>query len=300
MKQYALFAGCTIRVALPHIEMVARKVLPLLDIELKELAFACCPNADFRSTDEYSWLVVAARNLALAEKEGLDILSLCPGCTQTLKEANMILKDDASLRAKINKRLERIGLIFRGTTEANHHLVLLHQQIDILLQKIITPLDGIKLAIHTGCHLLMPSWIMQFDNPERPTKLEELVKILGATVTDYPKKTLCCGFGLFGSQKGTASRIIRDKVESAFLAGAEAFVVPCPSCFQQLDRNQLVAKRELKFEYQIPVFYYLQLVGLAMGFDLDEVGYYHGRVRSPELEEKIKSLRDKAVLSCKL
>lgn len=295
MKRYALFTGCTIKVALPHIEMVAKKVLPLLDIELKELAFTCCPNADFRSTEEYSWLVVAARNLALAEKEGLDILSLCPGCTQTLKEANMILKDDKLLRARINKRLEKIGLIFKGTIEVDHHLVLLHQQIDIILQKIIIPLDGIKLAVHTGCHLLMPSWIMQFDNPERPTKLEELVKILGATVIDYPKKTLCCGFGLFGSQKGTASMIIRDKVESAFLAGAEAFIVPCPSCFQQFDRNQLVAKRELKFEYALPVFYYLQLIGLAMGFGLDEVGYYHGRMRSPGLEEKIKSLGRKEV-----
>jgi len=297
MKQYALFAGCTIKAALPHIEMVARKVLPLLDIELKELAFTCCPNADFRSTDEYSWLVVAARNLALAEKEGLEILSLCPGCTQTLKEANMILKDDDSLRARINKRLEKIGLIIKGTTEANHHLVILHQQIDILLQRVTIPLYGIKLAVHTGCHLLMPSRIMQFDSPEQPKKLGELVKMLGGTIIDYPEKTLCCGFGLFGSHKGTASRIIRDKVESAYLAGAEAFVVPCPSCFQQFDRNQLVAKRELKFEYQLPVFYYLQLVGLAMGFDLDEVGYYHGRVRSPELEEKIKSLVKKAVVN---
>jgi len=174
MKQYALFAGCTIKAALPHIEMVARKVLPLLDIELKELAFTCCPNADFRSTDEYSWLVVAARNLALAEKEGLEILSLCPGCTQTLKEANMILKDDDSLRARINKRLEKIGLIFKGTTEANHHLVILHQQIDILLQRVTIPLYGIKLAVHTGCHLLMPSRIMQFDSPEQPKKLGEL------------------------------------------------------------------------------------------------------------------------------
>ncbi|MEW6615206.1 MAG: CoB--CoM heterodisulfide reductase iron-sulfur subunit B family protein [Thermodesulfobacteriota bacterium] len=297
MKQYALFTGCTIKVALPHIEMVARKVFPLLDIDIKELAFTCCPNADFRSMDEYSWLVVAARNLALAEKEGLEILSLCPGCTQTLKEANIILKNDVSLRAEINKRLGKIGLIFQGTTDVNHHLVILHRQIEILLQRITTPLYGIKLAAHTGCHLLMPSWLMQFDSPERPTKLEELVKILGGTTIDYPEKILCCGFGLFGSQKGTASRIIKDKVESASLAGAEAFVVPCPSCFQQFDRNQLVAKRELKFEYQLPVFYYLQLVGLAMGFNLDEVGYYHGRVRSPELEEKIKSLGGKKYYS---
>jgi heterodisulfide reductase subunit B len=297
MKQYALFTGCTIKAALPHIEMVARKVLPLLDIGIKELAFTCCPNADFRSTDEYSWLVVAARNLALAEKEGLEILGLCPGCTQTLREANMVLKDDVSLRAEINKRLGKIGLTFKGTTEVNHHLVVLHRQIDILLQRVTIPLYGIKLAVHTGCHLLMPSRIMQFDNPEQPRKLGELVKMLGSTIINYPEETLCCGFTLFGSHKDIASRIIRDKVESAFLSGAEAFVVPCPSCYQQFDRNQLVAKRELKFEYQLPVFYYLQLVGLAMGFDLDEVGYYHGRVRSPGLEDKIKLLVKKTVVN---
>lgn len=297
MKRYAFFVGCTIKAALPQIETVARKVLPLLDIELEDLAFSCCPNSDFRSTDEYSWLVVAARNIALAEKEGLDILSLCPGCTQTLREANILLKDDESLRTSVNKRLEKIGLIFMGTLEVNHHLVLLQQHIDTLRNKVTTPLYGIKLAAHTGCHLLMPSHIMQFDNPEQPRKLEELIGIVGATPVDYQEKTFCCGFGLFGSQKETASMIIKDKVESAAMAGADAFVVPCPSCFQQLDRNQLVAKRGLKFEAQLPVLYYIQTLGLSMGLSLEEVGYFSGRVRSPELEEKIQSLAQKAAVN---
>ena len=185
MKECAFFIGCTISAALPHIEMIARKVLPLLDISLRDFAFSCCPNSDFRSTDEESWLLVAARNLALAEKEGLDILCLCPGCTQTLKETKMILKNDESLRIKINKRLEKIDLVFKGIAEINHHLVLLQQQIDMLCNRIAVPLYGIKFAVHTGCHLIMPSRVMQFDNPEQPHKLEELVEILGAQTVDF-------------------------------------------------------------------------------------------------------------------
>ncbi|MDY6854765.1 MAG: CoB--CoM heterodisulfide reductase iron-sulfur subunit B family protein [Thermodesulfobacteriota bacterium] len=288
MNKYAFFIGCTILQALPHLEAVARKVLPQLDIELIDLPFSCCPNSDFRSADELSWLALAARNLALAEREGLDILCLCPGCSQTLKEANMALIEDESLKTIINKRLGKIGLKFGGTTQVNHHLVILYRKIELLRDRINTPLSWMKLAAHPSCHMLMPSSSMEFDNPEQPGKLDELVKILGGVPVDYPEKTLCCGFGLFGSYRKTSSMMIKDKVESAASADAEAFVVTCPSCFQQLDRNQVIAKRELKFDVQLPVLYYLQLIGLAIGLKLNEVGYSFARIKSSRLEDKIK------------
>lgn len=275
MSAYALFAGCTIPVLLPHLEAVSRRALPEVGIELVDLPFTCCPTVAVREVDENAWLVMAARNLAVAEEAGLDIVTLCNGCAQSLREAQREL-EDAARRDSVNAALSVVGRRYRGTVRVHHFAMLLHEMRDALVSRADGRLEGLRVASHPGCHLLRPSGVMGFDDPERPVKYDEIVEALGATAVDYPEKSQCCGFKLFDSDRDASARVIADKVDAAAAVGADVLLVGCPSCFQQFDRNQLVAQRATGREHALPVLFLTQLLGLALGLTGDEVGLgYH-------------------------
>jgi heterodisulfide reductase subunit B len=278
MSRYALFSGCTIRVMLPHLEAASRKVMSRLGVELVDLPFTCCPTTAIREVDDDAWLTMAARNLATAEREGLDILALCNGCTQSLKEAQAALKDDAR-RAAVNAKLADIGLEYRGTAAVRHFAEVLYDMREDLATLADGRLTGVRVASQPGCHLLRPSAIMAFDDAERPVKYEELIEAIGATPVDYPNKTLCCGFTLFDVDRAASATIVMDKVEGMSQAGADLVTTGCPSCFTQFDRNQLVAQRLDGRDLRLPVVFFPQLVGLALGFSADEMGLGQHRVK---------------------
>jgi len=278
MRKYALFTGCTIRMMLPHLEVASRKVLSRLDIELVDLPFTCCPTTALREVDDTAWLTMAARNLAVAEEEGLDILALCNGCTQSLKEAQHTLEDPLRRQA-VNGKLAEIGLEYRGTATVNHFAAVLYDMLEELPPLVTGRLAGVRVASQPGCHILRPSEIMAFDDPERPSKYDELIEAIGATPVDYPNKTLCCGFNLFEADRAAAATIVMDKIEAMSKAGADLVTTGCPSCFTQFDRNQLIARRTDGRDVSMPVLFFLQLVGLALGFDADEMGLGQHRVK---------------------
>jgi heterodisulfide reductase subunit B len=129
------------------------------------------------------------------------------------------------------------------------------------------PLTGLKVATHTGCHLLSPYTLHGFDNSENPIVFDALVEALGATPVDYPSKAACCGIGFAVSGQGDpAGRAIGTKLLDIRAAGADCVVVGCPFCFQQFDMGQLAAARKLELDFRVPVLNYLQLLGLALGF----------------------------------
>lgn len=197
--KFALFLGCLIPFRLPSLESTARKVLNRLGVELEDISeFSCCPNtiAVEAVNDEY-WYFLAARNLALAEMRGLDILCLCSGCSESLKKANFELKKNPALRERVNSKLSEIGLKYNGTVEVKHYVeTLIEMGLDTIREKIVYPLRGLKVACHYGCHLLRPSEVILFDNPLNPVSLDKLVQVLGADTVDYENKMLCCGSGL--------------------------------------------------------------------------------------------------------
>lgn len=278
MSTYALFTGCTIRMMLPHLEAASRKVLSRLDIALVDLPFTCCPTTALREVDDTAWLTMAARNLAVAEQEGLDILALCNGCTQSLKEAQHLLEDPQRRRA-VNGKLAEIGMEYRGTATVNHFAAVLYDMREELPPLVTGRLAGVRVASQPGCHILRPSEIMAFDDPERPSKYDELIEAIGATPVDYPNKTLCCGFNLFEVDRSAAATIVMDKIEAMSKAGADLVTTGCPSCFTQFDRNQLIARRIDGRDVSMPVLFFPQLVGLALGFSADEMGLGHHRVK---------------------
>jgi len=293
--RYSFFRGCFIPVRLPHVEKVAATVLPELGVDLSPVeGFTCCPEPiGFTVNHPLTGLVVSARNIALAEEQGRDIITLCNGCTYTLKQANETLKADSELRGRVNEVLAETGHLFRGTLEVRHFAQVLMDQVGLqrVRCKVEKPLSGLRVASHTGCHILSPHEVMGFDDPQAPVKLDAMMEVLGATPLDYAYKTQCCGWTLSNyGDRNAASRLLGDKLTAMHAAGADSVSVICPQCLAQLDTGQMLAARALQLGFRLPALFYLQYLALAMGYSLEDAGYDKHRVRDPGFEEKLRRI----------
>ncbi|MBY9005515.1 MAG: hypothetical protein KGD63_02030 [Candidatus Lokiarchaeota archaeon] len=289
VKEYKMFQGCTIGNRIPFIEASARKVFKILGINTSEAPFACCPDpVGFNSVDHTSWLAMGARNLTIAEEENKDIVSLCNGCFQTLKAINHELNTHEDKKKEINVYLKSINRHFKGIINVKHFVELLHEiEPDIIIENIKIDLSGIKVACHTGCHYNRPSEIMQTDDPMNPKKLKDIVRLTGATTIDYDEEMLCCGSGVGNIEEEPSMRILKNKFDGAIRAGAEAIIVICPSCFQQMDTNQRTLSKLFSETYDIPILYLTELLALAFGISSDDIGMKFHRTKVAKFLEKI-------------
>ena len=280
-EEFKMFAGCTIGNRIPFIEASSRKVFDKLGIKTSDAEFACCPDpVGFNAVDHESWLAMGARNLTIAEKERKDIVSLCNGCFQTLKMVNHELKNDEHLKDEINEHLKQINREFKGTINVKHFVEVLHEVgADKIKEHVVKDFSSLKVACHTGCHYNRPSEVMQTDDPMEPVKLRELVAATGATPVDYEEEALCCGSGVGNTEEEPSMQVLANKFNSAIRAGAEAFIVVCPACFQQMDTNQKKAGEQANTEFKIPILYLTELMALAFGENPDNLGLKFHRSR---------------------
>lgn len=287
---YALFLGCVIPTREPSYEFSVRSVMKGLGVGLIDLKGAtCCAPIPIESLDHTTSSAVAAYNLCLAEEADLDVMPLCNGCYQALSKANKKLKTDEKLRRRTNEILSNIGKKYAGTIEVKDYLQVLYNDIGVehIKSKIIRPLKDLRAAVFYGCHLLKPSSILDFDDPERPHYLDELVELTGATSVPYMYKTRCCGGLLRGVSEDLADQLARDKLFNINGVHADCIVTVCPFCFLQLDTGQLVIKRKFNEPYDLPVLHYPELLNLAMGMDPKEIGLQTHRIRTDSLMNKI-------------
>jgi heterodisulfide reductase subunit B len=274
MKKYALFIGCNIPAKVQQYETSARAVLKKLDIAVTDIKeFNCC-GYPMKNTDQTAWLLSAARNIALAEKKDLDILTLCQCCFGSLKKTNSILKEDNDLTQTINGILSKEGLKYQGTSSISNYLSVLHNDITIdeLNKKTIDHYKDLKIATHNGCHALRPSEIMEFDDPVSPSLFDNLVNITGATSIDWASKLDCCGAPVLGINDNLSYDLTEKKLANAKKAGADFICVACPWCHMQFDKiqDQIVSKRNK--EFKLPSILYTQLLGLRLGIEKKELG----------------------------
>jgi CoB--CoM heterodisulfide reductase subunit B len=275
MSEYTLFLGCIIPARFPFMEKSTRLVLSKLGCVLHDLEGAtCCPTKSIiKPIGEMSWYVTAARNLALAERAGHDLLVPCNGCYSTLKSVEVELRINPGLREEVNKILACGGLEYRGTIEVKHLVEVLHDQIGIpkIKQLIKKPFDGMKIATHAGCHMLRPSSSIFFDDPNKPKKFDALIEALGAKSIEYETKMLCCGGNLnTADEPDDASALARMKLLEV-TKKADALALICPSCFMQYDSRQYLLQKSGE-KLNVPILYYPELLGLAMGFTAQELG----------------------------
>ncbi len=290
MKSYALFLGCTIPARQPNYELSARKALAKLGIKLVDLAdMTCCCPPPIQSIDLETSLAVAAYNICLAEEANLNLVALCSGCFESLAMANVMLKEDDHLKAKINRILSKAGKEFQGNKEVKHFLQVLMEDVGLkrLKQNISKPLSKLKVAPFYGCHALRPSELLKLDDPERPSLLENLVEALGAEIVEYRNKLKCCGGLLRGISDDLALNLAREKLVNTSKAGADCIVTLCPFCFVALDIGQMQVKAKFQETYDIPVLHYSELLALALGIDPQELALQTHKIKTDEILSKI-------------
>ncbi len=301
MAAYAYFWGCYVPGRLPHMEKATRAVFNRLGVDAIDLpGLTCCPEKTMiRNLNYRDWILTAARNLTVAEEAGRTFVTPCTGCFSTLKEAYVKLHTDPVLREEVNRELARIGRHYHGTGDVVHLLDVLYQDIGVgsLRNQIRYPMTGLRIAIHYGCHLVRPSGQLLFDDPFWPHKLDELVEALGAKSVAYSSKMECCGNLLLrAGDTPTSQAMCRSKLRDMIEAGADALTLVCPSCMMQYDNMQAVLQREGE-NLNLPVLYYGELLGLALGMEPEEFGLDRHRVDVGPFLERWRSRKEAFDLS---
>ncbi len=281
MERFAFFPGCLVPARYPAMEFAIRQSLPKLGIEIVDLeGTSCCPDPIyFKSKDKMAWLSVAARNLCLAEEQGVDLFTNCSGCTATLSETWHLLHEDEKLRDRVNERLARIGKEWKGTSRIRHIATLVRDVVgyEAIRETVIRPLEGLQVSIHYGCHLLKPSRIMKVDDPNDPSMMEELVRALGAEPVRHRKWHLCCGKAC--TDENLPNNMMRDLLTTVRDTDAEVLCLICPTCFSQFDHGQYRIAKKFEEDFHTPPVYYFQLLAYAQGVEYTNLGFERQRFK---------------------
>jgi len=274
MKKYALYPGCVMPTEQYAYELSIRETFPLLDIELVDLkGFSCC-GEPMKSVNQLMTLYLSARNLAIGEKQNLDLFVPCPMCHLALSECKHILSSDSDMKKRINDMLASEDLCYEGTSRIVHTVDLLHDVIGIgeIKQHVKKSLKGLKVATHYGCHLIRPSEIGRPVDSENPQKMEKILGVLGTEPVDYAEKLDCCGAPILANLPESALTKTGQKLVSVQEQGFDVFVDVCPWCHRMFDSKQVKAGETVASKLDVPVLYLTQLIGLAFGVKKEKLG----------------------------
>ncbi len=266
MKYYAYYPGCSLEATALPIALSTEAITKALDMELIELDnWTCCGSTPYGGIDEIEAIAVATRNLALAEKTGLDLVAPCSSCYLTLKKAQTTFRENAKVRGKIAEALAAANLKYEGNGRVRHLVEVLFNDIgtEAIAAKVKKKLTGLKVACYYGCQQTRPKY--GFDDAESPQWLDLLTLSLGAEAVPYPLKARCCGGALVISQEDVALELIYKLLANAADNGAQCVVTTtCPLCFTNLDAYQSRVKSRFKANFNLPVLAITQLIGVAL------------------------------------
>ena len=283
---WALYLGCTVPVRNLNYEAAVRRTGDKLGLGFKDIQdFGCC-GFPLKSLSSERALELAARNLALAQKADCNIVAACSACAATLTEADHLLSENSDLRDSVNKKLGQVGLSYNGGVKVRHFTRLLYEDVglDAIREAVVRPLEGLRFAPHYGCHYLKPGEVMgRFDDPERPQSLARLLEAIGAEAVDYSGVKDCCGGGVLGVDEGLAQEMAFSKLDELTRAETDGLVVICPFCNVMFEGQQKSIAKRFETKFKVPIYFYPQLLGLALGFSPDEMGFKHNRIKDKEM-----------------
>jgi heterodisulfide reductase subunit B len=274
MKKLILYPGCIMPTEQYSYELSIRETIPKLGVKLIDIdGFSCC-GEPMKSVNQMLTISLSARNLAIADKNKLDVFVPCPMCHLALTECKRILDNDEEMKGRVNLFLSEEGLKYEGNHQILHTIDLLHDYIgiDVIKKQIKKPLNDLKVATHYGCHLIRPHEIGRPVDSENPQKMETILKILGVKPEDYPEKLDCCGAPILANLPDSALTKTGQKLQSVHEQGFDAFIDVCPWCHRMFDSKQSKAGETVAAKIEVPVFYLTQLLGLAMGIDKSKLG----------------------------
>lgn len=286
--KYAFFQGCNIPVRIEQYARATQAVLQIFDIELvEEREFNCC-GYPVRNVDEKSYILPSARNLAIAEKRGMDIAVICNCCYASLMKAKNVLEADNQLREELNLILAKENLRFTGGVEVKHFLTILFNDVgaENLTKKLVYKTRDINIAVIHGCHILRPREITRFDNSFVPQITDTLLRLTGATNLDWQGKLECCGAALAGINDDLCQNLLQEKIDGAQKAGADFIMPVCAYCHLQFDTSQFHLAGESR--EILPVLLYPQLLGLCLGLEEKQLGISCNKTIADDLLQRLR------------
>ncbi len=243
-----------------------------LGIELEEIPdWSCCGASAAHSTNHLLGLALPARNLCLAEEAGFrSVAAPCAMCSNSMKKTHELILSDKQTAAEVARitRREYRG----GVTVLNAIQIFLEYGLDELAKRVVLPLKGLRVACYYGCLLTRPPDLLKFDDPEQPVLMDEVCRVVGTEPIEWGFKTECCGAGFSMSRTDLVCELTRRILENAVNNGAEAVVVACPMCHSNLDMRQANINKMFGTEFDIPILYVTELVGLAIGVKPKKLG----------------------------
>lgn len=270
--KFAFFQGCNIPARIEQYADATRAVFQKVGVELIDVReFNCC-GYPVRNVDEKAYILPSVRNMAVAEKEGLDIIVNCNCCFASLMKAKNVLEKNQEVMEEINLILEKEGLRYTGKVEIKHYLTVLYSDIgiDTIQASLAYKLKDVSVAVIQGCHVLRPREITRFDNSFVPTITDALIAAIGITNVDWQGKLECCGAALSGINEALSHKLLKEKIDGAREAGAQYIVPICSYCHLQFDTTQLILPSAE--DSRLAVLLYPQLLGLCLGIDESKLG----------------------------
>lgn len=255
------FPGCTLKNKAKDLDVYARRSAEVLGVTLEEIEnWQCCGGVFTTAKNEVATKLSSVRALKAAQDKGQALVSVCSACHNVLKQTNNAMQNDAEFADKVNRYMAPEEP-YNGETEVYHYLEMLRDLVgfDKIKEKVVNPLKGQKIAAYYGCLLLRPNKVMQMDDPENPSIIEDFIRAIGAEPVVYSLRNECCGGYIAMESPALAKKKSSSVVENAKSAGAEKMVTACPLCKYNLVKNGA----------DIPVIYFTELLAEALGVKED-------------------------------
>ncbi len=287
MKRYSYFPGCSLEATAREYDISTKEVCMALEIDLVEIEdWNCCGATAIRTLSRATSVALPARSLAIADKLDLDVVAPCNACFHKLRKAAFVLGADSGLRSNVNKILmEEESLEYTGKNRIRHLADVIANDVGVeeLKSRVKQPLKGVKIAPYYGCLIVKAPQFMEYENPERPMVMDRILGALGAEVLDFDLKTRCCGGPVVMTKEEVALKLTGDILKRAKELGADCVSVLCPMCHFNLDGKQKAVERSLEVKLEMPVLYFTQLVGLALGIEPSNLGLKRNLVSAEKL-----------------
>jgi heterodisulfide reductase subunit B2 len=285
--KYACFPGCSLEYTAKPYDRSVREVFKALQIPLEEIEdWNCCGATMYMSQDNLTAYSVSARNLAIAQKMDCGaVCAPCSSCYTILHKTNKYVAWDPHARALINEALGAANLSYTEILDVKHPLDILINEVGLerIVERATISLAGFRIAPYYGCQIVRPD--PKFDDMDNPMAMDKLFAALGAEVlSDYPGKVRCCGGMLMMTFEDVALDLNHSLLRGAEDGGANVIATLCPMCQMNLESYQPRINAKLGANHHLPVVYFTQLLGLALGIEPQKLGLDSLIVRLPEIK----------------
>ncbi len=292
MKEYVYFPGCSLeKIALSY-HLSALETTKKLGITLKELEdWNCCGATAYFHVDELLAYTLVARNLAMAERMGTEVVAPCSACYKNMYFTKVHLSEDPDLTEHINDALQEDNLTYSGSVAVKHLIEVFANDLgpEEIKRNVIFPLNGLRVAAYYGCQILRPK--KDHEDVEQPHFFEDVMAAIGATPVDFPLKLTCCGGSLLISSRPAAYSMIRNLLYDAQRAQADVIATACPLCQVNLECYQQQVNQEFGTQFHIPVVYFTQLIGLSLGIPPKKLGFGKEFLSPKKAIDAIKNIK---------